>query len=213
MSLPRLECVAAAVTMRTLSPLPERPAPADYERILQPIYGFTYGLAQGGSVWRGARPSERAWRALAGRNGNRGRIRRAALGAAIPATVWTVNRLLRAEFDADLSSTGAITRSGVNAATEMLMRLDLDGIHVITGHTHRAGPEDDEGAWNLPGGGRLHNTGSWVFASAFHHPGTPPGPYWPGTITWLEDEGPPSRVKLLGEYTRSELKKKTESSG
>ena len=211
MSLPRLECVAAAATMRTLSPLPERPAPADYERILQPIYGFTYGLAQGGSVWRGARPSERAWRMLAGRNGNRRRIRRAALGAAIPATVWTVNRLLRAEFDADLSP-GAITRSGVNAATEMSMRLDLDGIHVITGHTHRAGPEDDEGAWSLPGGGRLHNTGSWVFASAFHHPGTPPGPYWPGTVTWLGDTGPPCRERLLQTHNHEELRDVTKRS-
>lgn len=209
MSLPRLECVAAAATMRALRPLPERPAPADYEQILRPIYGFTYGLAQGGSVWGSARPSERAWRTLASRNGNRGRIRRAALGAAIPATVWTVNRLLRAEFDADLSP-GAITRSGVNAATEMAARLRLEAAHTITGHTHRAGPNEGEASWGLPNSGQLHNTGSWVFASAFHHPGTPPGPYWPGTVTWLEDDGPPSRVKLLSEYTRDELKKKTE---
>jgi UDP-2,3-diacylglucosamine pyrophosphatase LpxH len=212
MSLPRLECVAAAATMRTLRPLPARAGPADYERILQPIYGFTYGLAQGGSVWGRARPSERAWRTLASRNGTRGRIRRTALRAAIPATVWTVNRLLRAEFDADLSP-GAITRSGVAAASEMSARLCLPCAHVITGHTHRAGPEESEEAWSLPDGGLLHNTGSWVFASAFHHPGTPPGPYWPGTVTWLDEEGPPSREKLLSEYTRDELKETTESSG
>ena len=60
---------------------------------------------------------------------------------------------------------------------------------MITGHTHRGGPNEDEAEWALPGGGRLHNTGSWVFASAFHHPGRPPGPYWPGTVTWVEDEG------------------------
>ncbi len=196
MSLPRMECVAAAATMRTLRPLPTRPKPADYEHVLQPVYGFTYGLAQGGSVWGKARPSERAWRSLSSSNGNRGRIRRAALRAAVPATVWTLNRLLRAEFDADLSA-AAITRSGIDAATEMSARLGLPGVQVITGHTHRAGPEEDEATWSLPGGGRLHNTGSWVFASAFHRPGTPPGPYWPGTITWLEDDGPPRRVKLL----------------
>jgi len=32
MSLPRLECIAAAATMRALRPLPERPEPADYGR-------------------------------------------------------------------------------------------------------------------------------------------------------------------------------------
>ena len=74
---------------------------------------------------------------------------------------------------------------------------------MITGHTHRAGPEAGEAEWALPGGGRLHNTGSWIFASAFHHPGTPPGPYWPGTVTWLEDEGPPRRVRLLDEHARA----------
>ena len=58
----------------------------------------------------------------------------------------------------------------------------------------------------LPGGGRLHNTDSWIFASAFHHPGTPPGPYWPGTVTWLEDDGPPRRVRLLDERSREALK-------
>ncbi len=205
MSLPRMECVAAAATMRTLRPLPTRPKPADYEHVLQPVYGFTYGLAQGGSVWGKARPSERAWRSLSS-NGNRGRVRRTALRAAVPATVWTINRLLRAGFDADLSP-AAITRSGVDAATEMSARLDLDGVHVITGHTHRAGPEESEEAWGLPGGGHLHNTGSWVFASAFHRPGTPPGPYWPGTITWLGDDGPPSRVKLLLGRSRDQLTK------
>jgi Calcineurin-like phosphoesterase len=207
MSLPRMECVAAAATMRALRPLPDRPAPADYEHVLQPVYGFTYGLAQGGSVWGKARPSERAWRSLASRNGRRRRLRRAALRAAVPATVWTINRLLRAEFDADLSP-GAITRSGVDAATEMSARLGLAAAHVITGHTHRAGPEENDNGWELLGGGRLHNTGSWVFASAFHRPGTPPGPYWPGTVTWLDDERPPQRVNLLLDRTREELKKK-----
>jgi hypothetical protein len=209
MSLPRMECVAAAATMRALRPLPDRPSPADYEHVLQPVYGFTYGLAQGGSVWGKARPSERAWRSLSSSNGRRRRIRTAALRAAVPATVWTVNRLLHAEFDADLSP-GAITRSGVDAGIEMSARLGLSGVHVITGHTHRAGPEDGDGTWNLPGGGRLHNTGSWVFASAFHHPGTPPGPYWPGTITWLDESGPPRRDQLLHTHEHGKLKSVTE---
>lgn len=208
MSLPRLECIAAAAAMRALGPLPEPPSPADYERVLRPVYDFTYGLAQGGVARRASRPSERAWRTISSHNGSGSRARRAALraaiGAAVPAGVWGLNRLLRADFDANLSS-GSISRSGIDAAGELAQRLGVGSAQVITGHTHRGGPGEDEGDWMLPGGGRLHNTGSWVFASAFHHPGTPPGRYWPGTITWLDDSGPPRRSQLLIERPRDEL--------
>lgn len=209
MTLPRLECVTAAAVMRASGPLPGSAAPADYERVLRPAYGFTFALAQAGLARRATRPSERAWRAISRRNRAPGRARRAALrlavAAGVPATVWSVNRLLRADFDADLSA-AAITNSGIAAATEMVARLDLQAAHVVTGHTHRGGPGEDEGDWGLPGGGRLHNTGSWVFASAFHHPGTPPSPYWPGTVTWLTDDGPPRRVRLLLDHPRDELR-------
>jgi Calcineurin-like phosphoesterase superfamily domain len=204
MRLPRLECIAAAATMRALRPLPERPAPADYERILRPVYGLTYGLAQGGVARQASRPSERAWRAISRGNGSSGRIRRTALRAAVPATIWGINRLLRAEFDASLDAK-SISESGISAAGELAGSLQLGAAHTITGHTHRGGPHEAEAEWALPGGGQLHNTGSWVFASAFHHPGTPPGPYWPGTITWLEDSGPPRRQRVLLEHSREEL--------
>jgi hypothetical protein len=123
----------------------------------------------------------------------------------VPASLWGINRLLRADFDADLSA-GSISQSGIDAAGELAQRLGLDTAHTITGHTHRGGPEDSDAEWVPPGGGRLHNTGSWVFASAFHHPGTPPGPYWPGTITWLDDTGPPRRKRLLLDHPRDELR-------
>jgi hypothetical protein len=203
MTLPRLECIAAAATMRTLRPLPRRPGPADYERVLRPVYGLTYGLAQGGVARRAARPSERAYQAIAGENGMP-RWRRAALRAAIPASVWGINRLLHAEFDASLDGP-SIARNCVAAATALAERLHLEAAHVLTGHTHRGGPHENEPEWTLAGGGRLHNTGSWVFATAFHHPGTPPGSFWPGTVTWLEDEGPPRRTRLLLERPRDEL--------
>jgi hypothetical protein len=87
----------------------------------------------------------------------------------------------------------------------MAVRLGLDDVHVITGHTHRGGPLPDEPEWSLRGGGRLHNTGSWVFASAFHQPGTPPNSYWPGTVTWLEDNDPPRRLHLLHSYSHEEM--------
>lgn len=205
MTLPRLECIAAAATMRALRPLPAHPEPADYERVLQPVYGLTYGLAQGGMARRAARPSERAWRTISSGNGTANRVRRAALRAAVPASIWSINRLLRANFDASFTA-GSIAHSGIAAATELAERLRPEAAHMITGHTHRGGPHETEDEWKLPDGGRLHNTGSWVFASAFHHPGTPPGPYWPGTVTWLEDSGPPRHERLLLERSRDELR-------
>ena len=210
MTLPRFECIAAAASMRVFGPLPgPRTAPDDYERVLRPVYGLTFGVAQGNEAHSASRPSERAWRAMTTSNGSGGRARRAAvraaLGAAVPATIWGINRLLRADFEVTLTA-GAISHSGIAAATELSRRLDIAGVHLITGHTHRGGPEESDVEWALPGGGRLHNTGSWVFASAFHHPGTPPGPYWPGTVTWLEDEGPPRRTRLLMERPRDELR-------
>jgi hypothetical protein len=210
MSLPRLECLAAAATMRAFGPLPRPTSPADYETVLRPLYGLFFSLAQAGLSGRAARPSERAWRAIAGVNGNRSRARRAvqraAIGAAVPAGVWSVNRLLRAEFVPTFSAS-AISRSGIAAATELASWLEVGAAHTITGHTHRGGPWDVEEAWPLSGGGRLHNTGNWVFADAFHRPGSPPGPYWPGTVTWLEDDQPPRPVRLLLDHPHDELKK------
>lgn len=209
LSLPRAECVAAAAVMRLSGPLPAAAAPADYERVLAPIYGLGYGLAQGRRrLPRGrSHPSETAWKLLSGNDAGAGRRRRLggrALRASFPRLVGGVNRLLRAEFEPDISP-AAIFRSGLEGATEMAARLGVDGGHVITGHTHRGGPEAGEGEWPLRGGGRLHNTGNWIFATAFHHPGRPPGPYWPGTVTWLDDEGPPRRVHLLSEHSHSGL--------
>jgi|SRR6187549_556063 len=207
--LPRIECVAAASVMRVFGPLPEAARPGDYERVLRPIYAFNFSLAQSGAAQRAARPSERAWRALAARDRAGGRLRRAGLRAAaaggVPTAIWSANRLLRAEFVADISPR-SITQTGIAAATELARRLEVDAHHVITGHTHRGGPDDEDAEWELPGGGRLHNTGSWVFASAFHRPGTPPSPYWPGTVTWLDDDGPPRRVRLLLGRSRDELR-------
>lgn len=209
MSLPRLECLAAAAIMRAGAQPPDPAAPEDYERVLRPIYGLAYGLAEAGLARGATRPSERAWRSISGRRHNGSRVRRAAtkaaVGAAVPTSVWLLNRAFRADFDPDLSP-ASITRSGIAAASEMARRLRIEAKHTITGHTHRAGPGDGEPAWRLPDGGQLHNTGSWVYADAFHHPGAPPGPYWPGTVTWVEDENPPRRVRLLTDRPRDELR-------
>jgi hypothetical protein len=207
MTLPRLECLAAAAVMRRGGRPPDPAQPGDYERILRPIYGLAFGLAEGGLGTGADRPSERAWHMVSGRSDGRvaAATRAAAVGAGVPAGVWLLNRLLHADFDPDVSAT-AISRDGIAAATEMSRRLRLDAAHVITGHTHRAGPEAGDADWPVPGGGQLHNTGSWVYADAFHHPGAPPGPYWPGTVTWLDDSGPPRRTRLLDDWPREDLR-------
>ncbi len=208
MTLPRLECVAAAAIMRGGNRPPDPAVPGDYERILRPLYGFASGLADGGLASKASRPSEWAWRTVSSRHGS-GAIakatRKAAIGAAVPAGIWALNRLLHANFAPDVSA-AAITSDGIAAATELARRLQIDAAHVITGHTHRAGPEESDAQWPLADGGTLHNTGSWVYADVFHRPGKPPGPYWPGTVTWLEDEGPPQRERLLIERPRDELR-------
>jgi hypothetical protein len=209
LTLPRAECLAVAALIRAGGPLPTPATPAHYERVLRPIYGFSFGVAQARARVRRPRsqPSTAAWRLLSGnRNGAgpRQRLAAATMRATFPAGIWALNRLLHSDFDADISA-AAIFAAGVEAATEMATRLQVDGGHVITGHSHRGGPYEGDAAWPLPGGGSLHNTGSWVFASAFHSPGVPPNAYWPGTVTWLEDGDPPRRVQLLLERSHAEL--------
>ncbi|HET8565038.1 MAG TPA: metallophosphoesterase [Solirubrobacterales bacterium] len=211
LALPRAECVAAAAMARLLGRPPQRAAPTDYERVLRPIYGFAYGLAQVLPVTRRRNgPFEGWWEILAG---ERRRLSwRARVGkASFPPAIHGLNKLLGAGFDPDVTP-AAIFRSGVEAGVEMATRLGLDDVDVITGHSHRGGPLPDEAEWPLPRGGRLHNTGSWVFATAFHHPGRPPSPYWPGTVTWVEDDQPPRRVQLLQDHTHAQLLELVEGS-
>jgi hypothetical protein len=211
LTLPRAECIAVATLIRLAGAPPSRAGAADYERVLRPLYGFSYGVAQARRSHPGRRrrgtPSELAWRLLSHRGNSDGVKRRltgSAVRAGFPAGIWALNRLLRSNFDTDISA-AAIFSSGLEAGTEMATRLGVDDVHVITGHTHRGGPLPEEAEWELPRGGRLHNSGSWVFASAFHHPGRPPGPYWPGTVTWVDDTGPPRRVRLLMEHTHTAM--------
>jgi Calcineurin-like phosphoesterase len=204
LSLPRAECLAAATIARFLGELPRSTTPADYERILRPLYAFAYGLAQVlPARQRRNGPGERAWEILAGEKEARSaRARAARVG--FPLAIRGINSLLRADFEPDVKP-ATIFRSGLEGTIEMAARLGIDDVHVITGHTHRGGPLPDEPEWALPRGGRLHNTGSWVFATAFHHPGRPPTPYWPGTVTWVEDDAPPRRVQLLLDRPHAEL--------
>jgi hypothetical protein len=210
LTLPRFECIAAAAVMRRTGPLPDPAQPEDYERVLRPVNGLTFGLAQSGTLrlsGAAVRPSEQAWRWIVGGDSRRrGRrlVAGAVAGAAVPATVWALNRILGSDFRPDLSAR-AISRGGVAGAIEMVRRLRIEAPHVITGHSHRMGPRQGEEPWSLPGGGSLHNTGNWIFASVLHGPGARPGPYWPGTVTWVEGEEAPRQVGLLAQRSAEEL--------
>jgi hypothetical protein len=210
--LPRAECVAAAAVARLRGPLPATATPADYERILRPIYGIAYATAQGRRrpVGHQQKAAEAAWEVLSGerRDGVKAKLAR----AGFPLLVRGLNSILRADFDPQVSAT-AIFHRGLEAGIVLARRLGVDQAHVIVGHTHRGGPQDGEPEWLLPGGGRLHNTGSWVFASTFHHPGRPPNPYWPGTVTWIENDAPPRRVQLLLDRPHAEMLELVERSG
>jgi hypothetical protein len=208
--LPRVECIAVAAVQRFAGPLPDAATPDDYERLIRPVYGLAFGVAQ--AMPRRPRPydrgpSEAAWEILAGDRPNRTRSRRLkvrAVRGAFPLVVAGVNRLLHADFESEIDG-ASIFRSGLEGATEMARRLGVDGDHVITGHTHRGGPRRGEAPWRLPGGGELHNTGNWVFSAPLFKPGAPPNSYWPGTVTWVEDSGPPRQVDLLRDRTYAEL--------
>ena len=129
LSLPRAECLAAAALLRASGPLADPATPEDYERALRPLYGFAFGLAQSrasGAARRAGRTSEAAWELVSG-NGGRGtaqKVKGAAARAGVVATIWGLNRLLRSDFDSDLSGE-AIFRSGVAGATEMARRLGV----------------------------------------------------------------------------------------
>src|SRR3954453_22699709 len=204
LSLPRAECLAAATMMRFLGKPPQAATPTDYERVLRPLYGFAYGLAQVLPTRRRRNgPGEQAWEVLAGEKKAR-TLRGRAAAAGFPTAIRGLNRLLHADFNPDVTPP-LIFRSGLDATRETAIRLGIDDVHVSTGPTHRGGPLPTEPEWAMPRGGRLHNTGSWVSATASHPPGRPPSPYWPGTVTWLEDDGHPRRVQLLSDHSHAEL--------
>src|SRR4051794_29626247 len=145
LTLPRAECVAAAAVARGRGGLSDPAAPAEYERLLAPVYGLTFGLARAGIGKRAggaARPSERAftWLARSSRNGGaRGRVARVAGGTGLKAATAAVNRLLGSEFEPDVSVAG-INRGGIRAGTEPRTRQRHRARPVTTGHNPRAGP-------------------------------------------------------------------------
>src|SRR4051812_44127907 len=208
MAIPTIECLSAAAAMRMVGSIPDPATPDDYERAIAPIYGFSWGFAQARGPERiggRARPTASAWRRLSGdrSSGMAGRF----LGSvAFPLAAHGLGRALRRRFDTDISVEN-ISRAGLAAIREAIGRLHVDAAHVVFGHTHRPGPlgRDDAVSWRLGDRPELHASGSWVYSPGLCGPTPEQSMFWPGTVVWVGDEGPPRRRDLLHDRSRAEL--------
>jgi predicted phosphodiesterase len=208
MSIPTIESLCAAVTMRMVGQIPTRATPDDYERAVAPIYGFSWGFAQSRGPERiggRARPTSAAWRRLSG-NGSGGFADRLLGQVAFPLAARGLGLALGRRFDTDISPPG-ISRAGLAAIREALGRLEVDAKHIIYGHTHRPGPldGDDPLDWQLGEETLLHSAGSWTYSPGLCGPSAERSLFWPGTVTWVSDDGPPTRRQLLRGHSHAQL--------
>jgi hypothetical protein len=206
--IPMFERLGAGAMARLMREPAGGPARAeDYEATLAPLYAWIHAVAQhaAGSGASSQRASSRAWRALSGRPKGRS-LRRRAIVAAFPAVVAGLNRAGLGPLQSDVSMP-ALSKAGLRATAQVLGSLGVTAPYVIFGHTHRAGPlpADDPGDWVTATGGRMINSGSWVYDR--HFVGEVPGesPYWPGGCVMVEEDGPPELRRLLGDRRRAEL--------
>jgi predicted phosphodiesterase len=201
MTVPRPETITASALHRSGSGGDWPPSgPAGYEAVLSPVYAFLYRLAQGrtrGELAAAGGLSRRVWRSANPRDGWSlgsllvGRV-------AIPGAVIALNGFGLGPFKSDISA-GELRRAGLLSIAEVVRSLGVEADHVVFGHTHRPGPlEGDSEGWTLPGGTRLWNSGSWLHESVFLRNGRA-SPYWPGTVLYLREEGPPELANALGD--------------
>ena len=205
LTVPRLESIAASAMGRITGIRQEAGSAADYETILAPLYAFYGGLAQGasaGALARGGSLSRDVWRRVSRDGGSRppagAALTRFMLGrVTIPGAVAALNGLGFGPFRATLTGE-ELRRAGLLAMGRVADALAPEAEHVVFGHTHRPGPlaGDDEAEWTTLSGTRLWNSGSWLWERPFVTDGRR-SPYWPGTVLWLEAEGPPRLENVL----------------
>jgi len=207
-TVPTFERLGAGIMGRLVGAVPETEArPEDYEAALAPLYAWMHAMSERSGGGRRRPPSAasaEAWRVLGG-DGHRP-LRGRLLAGILPLGISGINRLglgpVRADFSAE-----ELRRAGVFAMAEAASRLGIEARHVLYGHTHRAGPfaNDDSLEWSLHDGGRLTNTGCWVYEPVFLQRGRS-SPYWPGCVVELRASGPPILSRLLTEVDPDALK-------
>jgi hypothetical protein len=206
LTIPRLECLAIAAVRRLLGEPPAGPAGAgDYEALVAPVYALADALAQGVSPSRGVaatQVSTRVWRRLDGASSSDLGARLLG-GLLLPGAVAALNRAGLGPFTADLTAP-ELRRAGLAAMAEVVGRLGVGAEHVVFGHTHRPGPLSGEPGFDLPGGGRLTNTGSWIFEAALAGRDLERSPYRPGVVAWVGPAGAPELVNVLDAATLAE---------
>jgi hypothetical protein len=200
-TVPIIERLGAGLTVRLAGEPTGGPARAeDYEAALAPMYAWIDRVAQSGGLRGGGGDGSfqiRAWRALDGDGGVRGR----ALATAFPVLVAALNRAGLGPLRADVSAV-ELRRAALRAAAQVLDRREVPAQHVIFGHTHRAGPlpGDDLGEWrptHPPTRPRLLNTGSWVYEPAWLGDSPRESPYRPGFAAIVEADDPPTPPDLV----------------
>jgi predicted phosphodiesterase len=213
LTVPTIERLGVAAVEKTLGivtptedplepPGDRHPASIDeYERVQTPVYALLFGLAQGtvGERRGGADPSARLWKMLSGGDTRTARMRNWLLGSvAVPGAVGIANRLGLGPVRSELS-TNAIGRAGFEAMAEAARVLQIEADHLIFGHTHWRGSPKHQGK------PQLLNTGNWVHSPGLLGSRASQSPYWPGTICFVDDEGPPRLEGLLDDLSRDEL--------
>ena len=210
MSVPTLETIAISAFARIEGHDPdELETPDQYEAILAPIYALVYATVQGRPTT--ARPlasgaSVRMWGAMPPETNDLvARARSMALRRGlVPAAAAVLNAAGLGPFGTEMTGP-ALRRAGIAALCRMIERLQIDADWVIYGHTHRTGPLPGEGDWRAPTGARLMNCGSWTWAPQLAGGSAGQGPYWPGGMVMVDEDGPPRLVRVLADVPEEEM--------
>jgi hypothetical protein len=199
-SVPTIETMLVSVSKRRRRFPADGPLTVDdYERAMAPLYAIAFRGAQRATkalpVAPGA-PSKRLWELLVRDDGRTTMAGRVLGGVVLPGGVAALNRLGFGPFNPEVSGP-VLRRAGLRAISESLDRMGIEASHAIFGHTHRAGPLAQDEGWVTPRGIQLHNTGNWVYEPGFLGRSPTDSPYWPGGLTFVEDEGPPRLERPL----------------
>ena len=205
-TVPTFERIAAGGMARVVGRLPEgtgEAAAEDFEAALAPMYAWLEEIANGraaGGRWTTGAATAKAWTLLSG--DGRAPLRGRALAALLPLGIAGINLAGLGPVNRRLDS-DELRRAGLEAMREVARRLGVGARWVIFGHTHCAGPLPwmDPSEWELPGGGRLLNTGCWTDEPRINSTDVR-SPYRPGRGVIVDGDADPEPVMLVGDVGR-----------